>query len=230
MRNKIKIALIALLIVLSLFFLIKIRNFFVNPNNFTITNVQIIATYSHISPNDLKTRIVNDINGNFFTIDNKKIMHNILQIPWAYAVNIRKKWPDTLIITVQEQQPIAVWNDSGLININNKIFDYKVKTFPGNLPHLYGNIAKLQEILIFYKSFSNMLLADNLVINRLVLDNDNNWRLGLVGGIKLKLGSTQVLQKMQTFIKAYPKIIKDHRDTLSEVDLRYSNGMAVRWK
>jgi len=55
--------------------------------------------------------------------------------------------------------------------------------------------------------------------------------LVLKNGITLKLGKEQKLERIQLFLKAFPRIAKKYEiKTVDYIDLRYDTGLAIGWK
>lgn len=67
-------------------------------------------------------------------------------------------------------------------------------------------------------------------MTHLELTPGQTWRLTLDNGIKLRVGHKDVLTRLADFVKVYTKIIRDREHDVDYVDLRYGNGLAVRWK
>ncbi|HEX5793936.1 MAG TPA: cell division protein FtsQ/DivIB, partial [Rheinheimera sp.] len=56
-----------------------------------------------------------------------------------------------------------------------------------------------------------------------------SWQLSLSNGVALKLGREDTLKRVQRFIELYPVISKHKAEAVTEVDLRYDTGIAVRY-
>jgi cell division protein FtsQ len=57
-----------------------------------------------------------------------------------------------------------------------------------------------------------------------------SWDIELTNGMKMRLGYKDVLTRVSHFVKVYPKIVGERVSDVDYVDLRYPNGLAVRWK
>lgn len=57
-----------------------------------------------------------------------------------------------------------------------------------------------------------------------------SWRVRLENGIAIELGNADILMRLSDFVSIYPKIIGDNAKDVDSIDLRYSNGVAVKWK
>lgn len=201
-----------------------------NPNNFPIKNIQIEASYQHINPQTLQQVIAPYIKGSFFSLNISKISKHIMALPWIYAVDISRIWPDGIIINVTEQTPIARWNNNSLLNSNADIFSPDKSTMPDNLPLLSGPDDQAAEVLQYYEIMSQALSAINLKIVQLDLDAQGSWHLLLNDGITALLGNTNVMSRLQTFIKVYHKVVGKKEKDVARIDLRYNTGFSIKWK
>jgi cell division protein FtsQ len=69
-----------------------------------------------------------------------------------------------------------------------------------------------------------------LVIDELHQDARRAWHLKLSNGMSVELGRKDPLQRLARFIGVYPAILASTTAAVIEqVDLRYSNGFALRW-
>ena len=54
--------------------------------------------------------------------------------------------------------------------------------------------------------------------------------MGFAGGIDLRLGASDVNERMSRFLRAYAVALKDQPRRIDYVDARYTSGIAVRFK
>lgn len=72
----------------------------------------------------------------FFTMDMKTAEDKFESLPWVKSVQLRKVWPGTLQVTVEEYEPLAYWGMNGVVSTEGKVF------YPEQLPEM--NWVKLQ--------------------------------------------------------------------------------------
>ena len=99
-----------------------------------------------------------------------------------------------------------------------------------NLPHLQGPEHQQRDVLQIYHKLSKLLNKCGLQVSGLRLRENQAWELLLTNDVKLQLGKQHLEQRILRFCKAYPVLFAEKAEHLSGVDLRYSYGMAVRWK
>lgn len=129
-------------------------------------------------------------------------------------------------------QPIFLWNNIYLININKKILNLSKKKIYKHLPMLFGPKEKLTKILKKYLIFSKELNKIKLKINIMLITKNSSCNLFTDNNIKIKIGKINNIKRLNNFIEIYPflkKQIKKNKK-IKYVDLRYNYGIAVHWK
>lgn len=117
-----------------------------------------------------------------------------------------------------------------LLSENGDIFmpieDKKIS----NLPWMYGPKNHQQDVLQIYEKLSKLLKAQDLYIAKIWLRENGSWKITLSNGVMIQLGKTDIENRLKRFCDVYPKIFAATFDRVSSIDLRYSKGIAVKWK
>jgi len=220
-----KIAAYSILFFAFIFSIAKLRN----SEYFPIHNVQVVGV-QHISHQEIQEKVMPFVNNGFFSVDVDRIKEQIMQIPWVQHVFVRRIWPNKVLITVDEKVPLAIWNDSSLLSAAGELFSPATKTYPNDLPVLIGQQGEQILMTQYYAKMSEVLLPLHYKITKLELSPAMAWTITLENGIKLNIGHKDVLTRLVHFVKVYPKIVGERVADVEYIDLRYPNGMAVRWK
>jgi cell division protein FtsQ len=171
--------------------------------------------------------------GSFFELDVNQTHQTVEAMPWVYRASVRKRWPSGLEIFVVEQQPAAIWNGDMLLNQYGDAFDAQISSVDLNskitLPNLYGPGGSEQTALQGYRNMQSLLETSNLYIVEMFLSERFAWNVQLNNGIKLNLGRTEFIGRLQRFVDLLPLISQQDRQ-VDYVDLRYDTGLAVGWK
>jgi cell division protein FtsQ len=198
--------------------------------NFPIKHVQVITTTTHIDQKVLRDTISAYVNHGFFGLDAFALSKDLMHVPWVHAVTIQRFWPDKVIVTVEEQTAVAVWNDSALLNSAGEIFTPDKSTFPDGLPQLSGADRDVAMIWQNYVAVNQILQPLKISISELDVDKRQAWHLTLSNGMSVFLGQQNIVERMNFFVKTYPKLINADNQIADVVDLRYQNGLAVKWR
>ena len=194
-----------------------------------IAQVRLFGDFQHIEPNRLQQRLHQQYVGNIFRVDVAEVQQFLLQQPWVYQVAVRKQWPDTLVVVVTEQQPVAIWNDNQLLNRQGELFSAPLDQLMAELPELTGPTGSEQDALAMFRHIEQLLNLHQLSAGRLELSERFAWQIELSNDIRLRLGRQQTVPRVQRFLELYP-VLQQHSDaTIAEVDLRYDTGVAVRF-
>lgn len=204
-------------------------NFVRQQNVLPITTVQIEGSYHHVSRTELQSILSNFFPASFLTMDIPALKEQLLQNPWVYAVNITRQWPKTLKIKITEQNPVAKWGQSGLINDEGDIFSPSSATIPADFPVLYGPQNQAGQVLKEYRRFEQILAPKGFSIATLEMADSWAWKLKLTNGLVILLGNKYPVSRIQRFLDVYNVVFANNNAKALLVDLRYQHGMAVKW-
>ena len=73
----------------------------------------------------------------------------------------------------------------------------------------------------------NLLSFSDLAIEELLLSERFAWDVKLSNEIRLRLGRSEFINRLQRFVDLYPIL---QTKSVDYVDLRYDTGLAVGWK
>lgn len=200
-----------------------------------IAHVAIQGDLSYISQQAVQQRIAPYLNASFFTIDLTTLRSDLETMPWIAHAEVRRVWPDQVVIRLEEQLPVARWGDSALLNNQGEAFAPRELANYDHLPQLFGPQRAQQQVMQQYQVLSQMLRPLGFSVARLELRERGSWFLTTGAsnagpGIELLLGRDDLLPKMRRFIAIYDKTLKDQISNIARVDLRYANGLAVGWR
>lgn len=200
-----------------------------------ITKINVQGDLSYISQQAVQQRIAPYVAASFFTIDLAAMRGELEKMPWIAHAEVRRVWPDQVVIRLEEQLPVARWGDEALLNNQGEAFTPRELANYEHLPQLFGPQRAQQQVMQQYQVLSQMLRPMGFSIARLELRERGSWFLttgaGSAGpGIELLLGRDHLVEKMRRFIAIYDKTLKEQITNIARIDLRYSNGLAVGWR
>lgn len=201
-----------------------------NPQTFPIHSVKITGNYPHLDHDLLRQTIIPFIQNGFVNLDSSGLNDRLAQLPWVYSASVQRQWPDTLLIQITEQNPVAQFGKNTLLNAQGDLFTVDPKTIPSNLPVFVGQVGQQQTMLASYQQMQKLLDPLKLKITTLVMDTRGSWQLELSNGIIVYIDNNNPLVRLQRFEKMYQQIIGNNASQIKTVDLRYSNGMAVGYR
>ena len=224
-KQGIKIFFLFFLFLMSVFFVNKIKE----TNKFPITHVTVYGM-NHLDQAEIQHLMTPLVSKGFFAVEVEFIKEQLTRLPWVSDVSVRRVWPDQVIVAISERQPIALWNENSLLSSTGEIFSPEASSMPKTLPHFLGPEGEQIHMLEFYTKIDQILHPLHLKITRLELTPYLSWNVIFDSGMIVHVGYKDVLTRINHFVKVYPKIVGKRATDVDYVDLRYPNGLAVRWK
>lgn len=218
---------VTLLLLLVLQGVVKLKE----NQTFPIRAVKVFGV-QHVDQKSMQQILTPLVTKGFFAVELESIKERVLQLPWIAETSIRRVWPDQIFITVKEHQPVARWNEHSLLSASGEIFtggsgDTRLSS---SFPQFIGPEGEQIQMLQYYEKMNGLLVPLHFRIARLEVTPFMSWSLVFDNGMKLNMGYKDVLTRIRHFVKVYPKIIGDRGADVEYIDLRYANGLAVRWK
>lgn len=154
----------------------------------------------------------------------------IAETPWVEEAYVTWRWPSRLHIEVFRLEPIAYWNTDGFISDKGEVFVSKHLS-PGHLPQLSGPAGEEKLIMQQYVQINQVLSKTGHEVDTLSLDDRGAWSFTSQRGIEVFLGKELVRERLDAMITVLKSLERDGlAERVAAMDVRYANGLAVRWK
>ncbi|MCH9757564.1 MAG: cell division protein FtsQ/DivIB [Proteobacteria bacterium] len=158
---------------------------------------------------------------NLLSLDVEQWRQKLTALPGIEQVQVRRKLPHTLQVSLTSSQPLARWHDgSFLIDAQGGRFSGRAD---GALPIFSGDEQQLAKMVAFYQHAQTVLPQG---MAQLELDARGDWRVFLTDGILLYLGQDP-LPQLRRYAHHAPAL---HRQIagVQMVDMRYPHGFSVQ--
>jgi cell division protein FtsQ len=191
--------------------------------------LEINGNFQRVSAEQLRARLTPLIESSFFTIDLHELRDTADGISWVSNAQVQKRWPDTVVVEVEEYVPFAHWNQGQLISGRGEPFSVPEADGIQGLPWLSGPETELELVLEYWSRFSEELAGAGLEIQQLKLDPRGAWLMHLASGTTVKLGRHDPYARLQRLMNSWDALMAGKETPPVVVDLRYTNGFAVSW-
>jgi cell division protein FtsQ len=192
---------------------------------FPLREIGVTGETAHLTKEQVQAVIARELKGNFFTVDLAQVRAGFEKLPWVRKVNVRRSWPDRLEIAMEEHRPLARWGSTALVNAQGEVFEAAINSV---LPVFVGPAGMAPEIVGRFAEFEQALAPVGKEIIEVRVSPRRAWQLKLDDGMVIELGRENLEARLAGFIAAYPQTIARLPQPPTHVDLRYSNGFAVR--
>jgi len=202
--------------------------------NQPVTALEVKGNTQYLDSHKMLTKLARNLQGSaskpsILSVDIQEVQKLAQEEPWINAVHLKRRWPQGLEIEVREQVPIAKWGDKGLLNHQGDIFWPDNKQGLEHLPILNGPSTDTARVMEQYHSLSHFFKGSNTLMAGLTLQARGAWTLLLDNNIEVELGREQILARLRRFIELYKGHLYAKADNIERVDVRYTNGVSVKW-
>lgn len=194
-----------------------------------VRKLQVNATFRHVSAAQVRAAVQPTLGPGFFAIRLDTVRDAVAALPWVGQVEVSKRWPDALDITVTEIQPIAHWGADALLGRDGRIFKVPDAGVVNGLPHFSAPVDRVADVLAFYRTATTDFAPYGLRVEGVQLSARGSWTLTLSNTARVVVGDGRPDLRLARFAAALPTLMRGRNGGFVYADLRYSNGFAVRW-
>lgn len=191
-----------------------------------VKNVEVEGEFRFWQAEELARQLLWVKEENFFSLDVRQIKTNIEQLALIKSAQVKKVWPDTLLVRFKEDIPVAIWNQATLLNPQGEELILSDHFDSAKLPKLFGPQKKTEQVMRQFQRFQSRLLAVDAVMVSLTMNKVGSWQIELANGWMIRLGRQQLEQRLERLIELL-KILPQEK--VAVVDLRYGKGAAIKW-
>ena len=191
---------------------------------FSLRAVELTAVPQRVPTEQIERVVHEQVSGNFFTVDLGKTRQAFEQLPWVRKVSVRRKFPWSLEVEIEEQVALANWNGTSLVNTHGEVFAGRTED---TLPAFSGQPDTSTQVTEMYGRLNAVLQPMKQQIEQVSLSPRYSWQVKLDNGMVLELGREQMEQRLARFVTVYPYSVAALARATNHVDLRYRNGFAA---
>lgn len=200
------------------------------PSSFPFHHLHVSNSAQYVDAKRIEQLAWQHLEGGFFSLQVDQLKNALLKQPWIKSIAFQRKWPDTLDIIVETKHPEARWGADGVMSSEGDIFYPPANSIPNGLAQIDGPDAERLEIFDKFQKLSDDVQLLGLKISRMQVSPLMVYQVTLSNGIVVMIGRRDVLFRFARFVDMYPKTIGNKSSKVENVDLRYSNGFAIKWK
>ena len=196
-------------------------------------------TLKHINKSLVKQQVLETVQGNFFSVRLEDVKRGFESMPWVRHANVRRVWPNGLIVSIEEQRPFGTWGGAEsheLINNHGEVFAGRVSEVSDDvrLIDFHGPEDAGREVMSLYEKANNWFKPWGAEVTSLALTERYAWHIKLSNGMKVEFGrdeessdKTLTEERVARLFKYWPQVQEKWSNRIDAVDLRYANGFVV---
>ncbi len=176
---------------------------------------------------------IQNMGGSMLHTDLNQVKAAVKQVEWVRDAEVRRRFPSTLEVHIEEHLPFARWQIAGdaeqsfLVNTFGEVFEAELEDASPVLPIFSGPKDSAREVMASYQAFGAQLSTIEQRPVEVRLSPRRAWQVKLENGSTLELGRNDAGERLGRYLRAFTGIAA-LRTANTRVDLRYPNGLAVR--
>jgi len=195
-----------------------------------ILHVTVEGDFVYANKNELVKAVNPFVTGSFINVDVASIRQAGEALPWIRQVQVRRVWPDSLHLIVDEHLAVARWGENALVNAEGEVFQPPKDRMPMGLVKLQGlkgsSVVMTKRLLAIQKQVALL----GLKTEQITMDQRRAWTIYFDNKMQLILGRADSEHRLQRFVKVFKAGLQRFQADISVVDMRYTNGLSVIWK
>lgn len=205
---------------------------------FPLREVVVVNTISHTTEEQVQYAARSSLAGNFFTVNLDRVRASFEKLPWVRHAEVRRQWPATLAITLEEHVPVAYWRraDEGEVRLVNNAGEVFNAAADVKLPDLQGPEGSAGLLLARFQEFSDQLRPMSRTLTKLTLSDRQAWQMRLDNGMVINLGREQTRRSLNERLARFVAVSAPALEAAGAkagikpmvADLRYPNGFVLK--
>ena len=198
--------------------------------NRPIDSINVSGDLKRVSTKSIENNTNNLLTKGFLSFNASEIKKKLETLDWVQSVEIAKIWPNKIDIRIMEETLVGIWNNDLILNSSGKLYVVDQRSIPENIPQLNGPKGSERDVMKLFIKIDSLLTGRGLYLEAITLDARGSWSFTIKPKIEIKLGKTEINQKLERFFLALDQSLLAKIHKVSYIDLRYSEGLAVSWK
>jgi cell division protein FtsQ len=218
-----------LAIVLVALPVVAVLNGWIAGERWPMRSLAVTGEFRQVDEAKVREAVLPLVQQGFFAVDLEAVRHAVAGLDWVERVEVRKRWPDRLEVSLTEHTPVARWSDGRMLSKDGKLFAAPAGAGAG-LPLFEGPDARASELMSFHSLARPLFLPLGLRVDTVTLSARGSWSLLLDDGTRIEAGRGDPQSRLARFARMLPKIRAADPRLLVRADLRYTNGFTLVWQ
>lgn len=219
-----------LAIVLVALPIVAVLNGWIGSERWPMRSLVVTGAFEQVADADVREAVLPLVGRGFFAVDLGAVHRAVAVLPWVDSVQVRKRWPDRLEVSLTEHRAVARWGDQRMLAGSGQVFAAPANAEALPLPRFVAPDDRVSEIMAFHEAAQTRFARRGLAIAELQLSPRGSWRMVLADGLQIELGRDDAEARLERFVRLLPQIRDSEPRTLVRADLRYTNGFALSWQ
>lgn len=194
---------------------------------FTVDKIIITGDIKHVTPVQLSYIAHNKLHGTFFTLDIAELKEEFQSLPWVRKVSLKRNFPHTIVVTIEEYKAIARIGDDALLSNDGQVFGAADDSL--GLPTFYVEPSSSALALSKYQQIQTVLVQHNDSLVNLWLDSPKIARFVTAKNLTITICDEDLSAKLALLNRDWDKLYQLNPQ-LKSINFCYKNALAINSK
>lgn len=208
---------------------VAVLNGWIAGERWPMRRLAVTGEFRQVDEAQVREAVLPLVQRGFFAVDLDQVRDAVSGLAWVEKVEVRKRWPDKLEVSLSEHTPVARWGEGRMLSEDGELFSAPEGSGAG-LPLFEGPDARASELMSFHSLARPLFLPIGLRVETVRLSTRGSWSLRLDDGTEIEAGRGDPQARLARFARLLPQLRAQDPRALERVDLRYTNGFALVWK
>jgi cell division protein FtsQ len=195
-----------------------------------VAHLSVSGGGQRVTAADIRLALSEDLQGPISRLNLGALQHQVLALPWVARARVERVWPDGVHVRVWERVPMARWGSGALLDTTAATFSPRPSEVPPGLPQLDGPSGAEAEVMQRYLGLAEAVAEAGLELSGLSLDVRGEWVGRVAPGVPVRFGRVDPLSRVAVLNGPVARVTTGRLSEVERIDLRYTNGFAVRWR
>lgn len=210
---------------------VAVLNGWIAGDRWPMRRLDVSGPFARVSAEQVRAAVLPQVKDGFFAIQMEPIRRAVAALPWVERVEVRKRWPDQLIVSLTERRPFARWGHDKLLSDHGQVFAAPGSPDLSGLPQLDGPGGRTTDVIALYNQVQPLFAGSGQRVQGVSLTERGSWTLHLRDGAEVVVGRSDPQERLRRFTHLLPQIAAArHGGVLLRADLRYTNGFTLSWQ
>ena len=209
--------------------LVAVLNGWIASERWPIQRLRLTADYERVSAEQVRSAVAPQLGRGFFAVDLGEVRRAVAALPWVEQVEVRKRWPDLIEVSLREHHAYARWGTDRLLSDHGALFTAEGLEQLQGLPWLEGPDAQVAGVVAFHNAALRAFSGTGLGVAGVRLSARGSWSVTLGNGARVVIGRDDPQARLQRLVRVLPQLLAGEARGFERIDVRYTNGFAVHW-
>lgn len=209
--------------------MVAILNGWIAGERWPIQRLRLTAEYERVSAEQVRGAVAPQLGRGFFALDLAEVRRAVSALPWVEQVEVRKRWPDAIEITLREHRAYARWGADRLLSDRGQLFTASGLELLQGLPQFEAPESRVADVVALHREAQRLFTGTGIAVTGVRLSARGSWSLVVGNGARIVVGRADPLPRLQRLVRVLPQLLAGESRRFERIDLRYTNGLAVSW-